>query len=40
VNAPVLEKGQAYFDEKLAVPTLFYFDENRNTFLDKEVKKK
>lgn len=37
VNAPVLDKGVAYFDERLAVPSIFYFDEARNAFLSKEV---
>jgi len=38
VNAPVLEKGFALFDEKLVVPTIFYFDEHKNMFLEKEVR--
>lgn len=37
VNAPVLDKGVAIFDEKLAVPAIFYFDENKNAFISKEV---
>jgi hypothetical protein len=37
VNAPVLDKGVAYFDERLAVPSIFYFDESKNSFLSKEV---
>lgn len=37
VNAPVLEKGIAYFDEKVSAPAIFYYDEQKGIFLAKEV---
>jgi len=37
VNAPVLDQGVAYFDEKITIPTVFYYDEVKRTFLEKEV---
>jgi len=37
VNAPVLDNGVAYFDEKITIPTVFYYDEVKRMFLEKEV---
>jgi len=36
VNAPVLDNGIAYFDEKITIPTIFYYDEVKRMFLEKE----
>jgi len=37
VNAPVLDQGVAFFDEKITIPTVFYYDEVKRMFLEKEV---
>ena len=37
VNAPVLDNGVAFFDEKITIPTIFYYDEVKRMFLEKEV---